>query len=255
MPLDAAAGDGPGTARPHAVLAARAHTGKMMRVHLDPAPARQVLPAVRRRSRWRTVLLCALAVLVLQPASARTEPGERWVFDPARSRIDFALAALGIVPVDGRFERFAGEAWRDPVDGLLRVGLRIEAGSLSMRQQRYTDWARSPEFFDVRSHPLIEFRSDPIPDGLLGAGGEITGRLQMRGIERSARFEIAANDCTAGVMSCTLKASGEINRNQFGMRSRRAALSSRVRLDLSLHTLRVPVPPLQALPSPDQPAH
>lgn len=202
-----------------------------------------------RRSRWLAVLVAVFAALLLLPAIAAAEPGERWVFDPERSRIAFALAALGIVPVDGSFERFEGEAWRDPGDGLLRVAIRIEAGSLAMRQERYADWARSPEFFHVRAHPLIEFRSDPIPDGLLGAGGEISGRLQLRGIERVARFQVAGNDCTPAVMSCTLHATGEINRSQFGMRSRRVALSSRVRLDLSLHTLRLPVPPVQPPPA------
>jgi polyisoprenoid-binding protein YceI len=220
----------------------------MRRRAADPSPLSDAPSSRQRRSRWRAVLASMLAPLLMLPAIASAEPGERWLFDPARSRIAFALAALGIVPVDGHFERFAGEAWRDPDDGLLRVAIRIEAGSLAMRQERYADWARSPEFFHVRAHPLIEFRSDPIPDGLLGAGGEISGRLQLRGIERVARFQIAGNDCTPAAMSCTLHASGEINRSQFGMRSRRVALSSRVRLDLSLHTLRVPRPPLQSPP-------
>jgi polyisoprenoid-binding protein YceI len=212
---------------------------------------RAAAPNRRRAARRLAGLFCVLVASVLQPSLSAADAGERWVFDPARSRIGFALAALGFMPVDGRFERFAGEAWRDPGDGLLRVAIRIEAGSLAMRQSRYANWARSPEFFHVRAHPLIEFRSGPIPDGLLGAGGPITGRLQLRGIERVVRFEIAANDCAPGVPSCTLHATGEINRNQFGMRSRRGALSSRVRLDLDLHTLRVPAPPLQSTTAPD----
>lgn len=217
----------------------------------EPMPARVPAPLPRPGLRRFAALLCVVVAAVLQPSLIRADDGERWVFDPARSRIGFALAALGFVPIDGHFERFAGEAWRDPGDGLLRVAIRIEAGSLAMRQQRYANWARSPEFFHVRAHPLIEFRSDPIPDGLLGAGGRITGRLQLRGIERVVWFEIAANDCAPGVPSCTLHATGEINRNQFGMRSRRGALSSRVRLDLDLHTLRLPAPPLQSTTAPD----
>lgn len=214
----------------------------------DPMPADPAPPAGRGRGRWRVVVLGALLSALVAPAMAANDPGERWLFDPARSRIVFVLAALGIVPVDGRFERFAGEAWRDPGDGLLRVAIRIEAGSLAMHPERYADWARSPEFFHVRAHPLIEFSSDPILDDVLGSGGEITGRLQLRGVERPARFEVAANGCTPEAMSCILEVSGEINRNQFGMRSRRVALSSRVRLELRLHTLRVPVPPLQPPP-------
>lgn len=240
---------GPGPARTHAIVAARAHTGAMGRRLADPSPPPDPTPPPRR-SRWLAVLLSMIALPLMQPSGAAAGAGERWVFDPARSRIAFALAALGIVPVDGHFQRFAGEAWRDPGDGLLRVAIRIEAGSLAMRPERYADWARSPEFFHVRAHPLIEFRSGPIPDGLLGAGGEISGRLQLRGIERAARFQVAGNDCTPAVMACTLHATGEINRSQFGMRSRRVALSSRVRLDLRLHTLRVPAPPLQPPPPP-----
>jgi polyisoprenoid-binding protein YceI len=218
--------------------------------HPHPTAVSPLGPSTRRYTVWWIALLAA--VLQLPVSAADGAAIERWVFDPERSTIGFGLAALGIVPVDGRFEQFAGEAWRDPDDSLLRVAIRIEAGSLAMRSQRYADWARSPEFFHVRAHPLIEFRSDPIPDGLLGTGGEITGRLQLRGVERPARFEVAANDCAPGVLSCTLHATGRINRSQFGMRSRRGALSSQVRLDLRLHTLRVPAPPLQAPPAPSE---
>lgn len=155
-----------------------------------------------------------------------------WQFDSARSDIRFELAALGLIPVRGTFERFDGRVWREAHDGSLRVEIRIDAESLTMDSQRYRDWARSNEFFHVRRYPDIVFRSDAISDDVLLQGGELSGRLTLRGVERPARFELDASQCMSERAGCELRVTGEVDRRQYGMRSRRVTLSSRVSLDM-----------------------
>lgn len=173
-------------------------------------------------------------VVHAQDETATQEMPQRWRFDAGGSRIDFELSALGLFGVHGGFPRFEGESRSDPSDGLWRIETRIDATSLTIEPERYLGWARSSEFFDVQRHPEIRFRSDPAPEALLREGGELTGHLRMRGVERPVRFEVAAAECEPDMRACLIRVSGEINRRQFGMDSRRMTLSNRVALSLRL---------------------
>ena len=152
-----------------------------------------------------------------------------WHFDAERSRIDFHLSALGVIRLDGRFERFHGQVGIDD-SGSPQVHLVVIAGSLHMDNPRHRDWARSPEFFDVDRHPQVEFRSDPLPDGLLEHGGPLTGTLRVRGIDRPARFDLEPGRCSTPGDRCEIAVAGTIRRSDYGMQSRRLALSDRVHL-------------------------
>lgn len=178
---------------------------------------------------------CAFALTIkAQDQQAGSVLPQHWRFDAAGSRIGFDLAALGMFGIHGGFPRFEGESRSDPADGTWRIETRIDATSLEISPARYLAWARSSEFFDVLRHPDIRFTSDPAPESLLRDGGELTGRLRLRGIERPVRFEVAPAECEAGMRACTIRVSGEINRRQFGMDSRRMTLSNRVALSLHL---------------------
>lgn len=173
-----------------------------------------------------------MLALLLSTRPARADEPPRFGVDTARSSIHFQLAAIGIVPIRGRFDEFSGELWRDPGDDRWRVDMRIETASLSMDSDRYRDWARSREFFDVGRHPQIVFRSDPVSDTLLVDGGDLGGTLGLRGIERDVVFRVNPSQCAVLAQGCELHVVGEINRRQFGMISRRLTLSDRVVLDM-----------------------
>lgn len=171
-----------------------------------------------------------------------------WRFEPSRSSIRFELTAVRVVRVRGGFGRFDGEVVERP-DGTFQVQVRIDTASLAMDSPRYDDWARSPEFFDAVRHPQILFQSDPVSPRLLKSGGRLTGRITLRGMTRPAAFQVAPADCPRSALSCELAVSGEINRRQFGMRSRRLTLSEWVVLDMRFLAVAPPFVPETA----DQP--
>ena len=213
----------------------------------NPGMRIQITSKVKMSRRLSAVcsLLLTLALLVLAPMAA-CEEAVSWRFDTEDSQIRFELAALGVVPIRGTFDRFTGEIWHEAGEDSLRVVVRIDATSLSMPSGRYRDWARSPEFFHVDRYPEISFTSDPIGWGLLAEGGVLHGRLTVRGEVRDVEFEIAPGGCRKSARTCELHVSGEINRTRFGMRSRRLALSSRVHLDMSFKAIAEPVQRVRA---------
>lgn len=190
----------------------------------------------------RTVNAVVLVIFFAVTSHAWAGHAISWRFDTQDSEIGFELAALGVVPIRGTFERFTGEVWRDADSGDMRVFVRIDATSLSMPSGRYRDWARSPEFFHVDRYPEIMFKSEPIGWSALSDGGVLSGKLTVRGEEREVEFQIAPGDCRPSATTCMLHVVGEINRTRFGMRSRRLALSSRVQLDMHFRAIAEPAP-------------
>lgn len=175
----------------------------------------------------RTGLLLGL---VAATAPAIADDAHTWQLDPARSRIDFELAALGVVHLHGGFERFRSEIQTEPAGGY-RIHLVIDADSLTMAQSRYQTWARSSEFFHVSRHPEVTFLSNPV-DSVPIRSGDLDGELTLRGITRPVRFRIEPVDCPPAGDDCVVRVQGDIDRRQFGMRSRRITLSNQVRLEM-----------------------
>lgn len=199
---------------------------------------RRVLIAMRLSAVFRRGGLALGFVAATAPALA--DDAQTWQLDPARSRIDFELAALGVVRLHGNFERFHSEIQAEPGGGY-RIQLVIDADSLSMTQSRYQSWARSPEFFDVEQHPEVTFLSAPVASVPIRSG-DLDGKLTLRGITRPVRFRIEPLDCPPDSDDCIVSVRGEIDRRQFGMRSRRMTLSNQVRLDMTFAVARLRLP-------------
>ncbi len=201
--------------------------------HRHPlAPATTRLSAVFRRG--------GLALgFVAATVPALADDAQSWQLDPARSRIDFELAALGVVRLHGTFQHFRSEIQPEPAGGY-RIHLVIDASSLSMAQSRYQSWARSAEFFHVQQHPDITFISAPVASVPIRSG-DLDGELTLRGITRPIRFRIEPLDCPPSGDDCVVRVQGDIDRREFGMRSRRMTLSNQVRLDMTFAVSRQPL--------------
>ena len=101
----------------------------------------------------------------------------------------------------------------------------------------YENWVKSAEFFDVEHYPDIRFHSDSFPLSRLQGGGELPGTLTMRGIEKPVTFEVRPSTCERPAIDCTVEAQGTVRRSEFGMSTRRAALSDRVELSFSVRIM------------------
>jgi polyisoprenoid-binding protein YceI len=111
--------------------------------------------------------------------------------------------------------------------------VRLAAGAVTVAgAPRYTALARGPQLFDVARHPAIEFVSDPYPPELARTGGELPGRLRLRGVERAERFTLAPATCARPGHDCPVIAQGRIDRDDYGLDGWRWALADRVRFRL-----------------------
>jgi len=187
----------------------------------------------------RGTLLAAIVLLaVARFAGAAAPDGDTLIFDPAQSHAEFGVRVMWLIPVHGRFDSVHGTIRIDRFRGSARVEALINTGDLHMRNHADEAWAKSAEFFDAQHYPQIQFLSDAFSLGRLKKGGEISGELTIRGITRPARFDIDASLCPdTFAVDCAAEAAGTIRRSEFGMRSRRGALSDKVDLSFSIHVL------------------
>jgi polyisoprenoid-binding protein YceI len=178
--------------------------------------------------------LCAAAL----PPDAVSAPPEVMTFDSARSFAEFQVHVMWLFPVHGRFGTLQGTISIDRLHATAKVDARIDVNDVHMRSTGNEAWVRSAEFFDAEHFPQIQFVSESFPLALLKSGGTVNGVLTIRGTTRRARFELAESDCPDAIArTCPVEAAGTLRRSDFGMRSRRGALSDKVQLDLSVYVL------------------
>ncbi|MFZ1392363.1 MAG: YceI family protein, partial [Dokdonella sp.] len=115
-----------------------------------------------------------------------------------------------------------------------RVDARIDTNAVSMRRNGVEGWVKSEEFFDVENFPEIRFQSDSFPLSRLDTGGDLPGSLTLRGIRRPVLFALKPATCGRPALDCAVEANGTVRRSEFGMRTRRATLSDKVDLSLSI---------------------
>jgi polyisoprenoid-binding protein YceI len=176
----------------------------------------------------------SLLLAVALPAAAQetsTVP-----LDPQRSLAEFDVRVLWMFDVHGKFGTVNGSVRLDRAAQSAKVEARIDARGVDMRRESYEEWVRSPEFFDVAAHPEIRFESEPFPLATLDLGGDIVGNLTVRGVTRQTRWNLRPSECPGrAAVDCPVLADGVIERSEFGMTSRRATLSDKVRLHFRIY--------------------
>ena len=143
-----------------------------------------------------------------------TQVSSRWSFDRNGSSVGFTVKAIwGLIPVRGRFDRFAGsyEVGRNGTT----IELTIDADSIDTGNAKRDEHLRSPDFFDVDEHAQMQFRSTRVHDagdGML----HVVGNLEVAGIAEPLEF--AATVQPAGER-LAVEATTTVDQRRFGMSS------------------------------------
>lgn len=190
---------------------------------------------IRAWARTAGVCLAGLAC-----ATALATP-MRESFDPAASRAGFEVSLRLAGDVSGRFRHLEGEL--QSAGDRWQVRVRLDARELDLDGPAWMVRAtRSDKFLDVERHPDIHFESDPFPRELLHRGGELSGRLQLRGRTRPVVFTVAPSSCKVPGRQCDIRVYGRVSRRDFGMAAQRLWVRDDVGFDFRVR-LSDPVRP------------
>lgn len=137
-----------------------------------------------------------------------------WVLDPSHSEVTFSLRHMMISKVRGEFGLKSATitAPANPLEATVTAS--VDAASISTNDENRDNHLRSADFFDVETYPTMTFKATQITDD------EITGDLTIKDVTKPVTFSYDFNGVATdpwGATRAGFEASGEINRNDFGM--------------------------------------
>jgi len=144
-----------------------------------------------------------------------------WAIDKAHTSINFSISHFMIAKVTGHFADFAGTLTA-PTEGFdgAALTLTIQAASISTNEANRDNHLRTPDFFDVASHPEIRF----VSRSFVGKGSNqyaVEGLLTVNGIEKPIALSATYNGQFVHPMYQTtiavFEVSGEVGRPDFNI--------------------------------------
>lgn len=163
---------------------------------------------------------CTIAVVLCLALAPTASAAPRvYEVDRGRSEVSFLIGHM-IGKVRGKFTRFAGRIEGDlESPGSATMELVIQAASINTGLPRRDEHLRGSDFFDVKVHPDLVFRSEKIvPRGK--DRYDVTGALTMRGVTkrivlpvRLVRTDLGAG----GVEKVRFDVTTTLDRRDFGI--------------------------------------
>jgi polyisoprenoid-binding protein YceI len=188
--------------------------------------------------------LAAAAALLAGPAPVAPEP-VAWKIDVTHSELVFRVRHL-VSRVPGYFREWGGTITADPANwNAGSVEIVIQTASIDTRNEKRDTHLRSPDFFDVATHPTMTFRSTAVK--VEGQAVTLTGNLTIRGVTKPVTLTGEALGSTGegpGKQRIGFHVSGKIDRLDYGLTWNRAAegggvvLGDEVEIDATIAAVR-----------------
>lgn len=143
-----------------------------------------------------------------------------WDIDSAHTDVGFAVKHMMIATVKGYFPGVSGELVLDDEDiTRSRISVRLDASSVSTRNEQRDEHLRSADFFDVGNYPELTFESRAVEPA-----GEnryrVTGDLTIRGVTKEVVLDAEQEGSGVdpwGQARIGFTASTKIDRREYGL--------------------------------------
>jgi len=173
------------------------------------------------RTQFRPQILLWISFsLLLLPFPSNLLATQRFVVDPAHSKVQFSVRHMMITQVPGQFRTFSGFIELDEKD-LTRSKAQgtIEVKSIDTNNEKRDAHLRSPDFFDADRYPQISFRTTriiPLGDNRYKVFGELT----IKNVTKEVELEVEYYGKIVDPMKkerIGFHAEGKINRKEFNI--------------------------------------
>jgi len=179
----------------------------------------------------KKIILSLAAVLVSSLTFAQD-----WVLDKSHANVGFSIVHLKISEVDGSFGKFDAKMTSSKEDFSDAVfDFTAEVASVNTGNERRDNHLRSDDFFAAEKHPAITFKSTSVKK-VSGNNYKITGNLTMRGVTKPVTLDAIFRgpiDGRGDKKIVGIKASGTLNRIDFGVGKSGASVDDEVTLRIS----------------------
>ncbi|MEI6820972.1 MAG: YceI family protein [Bacteroidota bacterium] len=145
----------------------------------------------------------------------------KWSIDHDHSEIEFKVRHLLIAHVKGEFKVFDASIYTNNKDfSTAEIDLWIDVSSVTTGNEKRDEHLISSDFFDLRNHKQITFKSSTIGEPDADGISELWGELTMIGVTKNVKLNIQfggiVND-PWGNEKAGFTITGMINRNDWGL--------------------------------------
>lgn len=143
-----------------------------------------------------------------------------WQIDSSHSHINFTARHMMISKVRGSFESFSGTVnfnEENPVNSTVEIA--VDLSSINTRDAQRDGHLKSPDFFDVESHPTMRFVSTRV-EQIDENNGRLIGDLTIKGVTHEVALDVEYAGVAKspwGTQSAGFSATGSLNRKDWGL--------------------------------------
>lgn len=162
------------------------------------------------------------AVALARPAVAEVAD---WAIDGSHSRVGFSVSHMVVSSVSGRFKQFSGKVELDDANlTKSQVDISVKTESVDTDDAKRDEHLRSPDFFDAKKFPTLDFKSTKITK-VGGKKYKLAGDLTIHGVTKPVVLDAEVSDAVKnpwGKLVRSVKLSGKVKRGDFGLKWNKA---------------------------------
>ena len=166
--------------------------------------------------------------LIAAVALSATAIAQNWKLDGSHSKIRFTTKYLVISDVDGEFKKFEGTFTSSKADWSdLQATMTVQVPSITTDNEMRDKHLLSDDFFNAEKFPTMTFTST----GIKSLGNNkyvLSGNLTVRDVTKKVEVPLVYGGQVKdpwGNLKAGFKATGKINRKDFGLKYANAAAS------------------------------
>jgi polyisoprenoid-binding protein YceI len=165
----------------------------------------------------KSIFAVLLFVLAISPMSFAA----KYKLDKAHSEVGFKIKHLAISTVKGKFKDFNGSFEFDDKTGKLEnLKATMDAASIDTNEPKRDEHLRSPDFFDAKKYPTIEFVATKVENSGTKPT-KVHGNLTMHGVTKPVTLDVDYKGVAKdpwGNYRTAFEATGKVNRKDFGLK-------------------------------------
>jgi polyisoprenoid-binding protein YceI len=141
-----------------------------------------------------------------------------WDLDPTHTDVGFVVRHMVVAKVRGRFDKVSGHivTAENPFESSIDVA--VDLRSVSTNNAQRDDHLRSPDFFEVDTHPEMTYRATGVRQD--GGNFVLDGELTLKGVTRTVPLTFELNGFGTdpwGATRAGFSATGHLNRKDFNV--------------------------------------
>src|SRR5262245_41128785 len=199
-----------------------------------PVPERTSPGQTWRKAMRKWSVLPALALLLSAATASRAPAADEYALDAMHAGVTFKISHLGLSWTYGRFNDVSGSFTIADSADKCSFALTIKTESVDTGNKKRDEHLRSPDFFNAKQYPTIQFASTAVKE--IKDGYEVTGDLTLHGKTKSVTFSLVGGrkaEFPKGVQRTGYSTELVIKRSDFGMDKMTEAIGDEVRVSIS----------------------